>query len=195
MKKIIPIVLILLILFINLYGFLKKDNIPNISYINLEDEDKAIVGDDFTNGNMENSAGASTFYIENIDLILDFLNIDMMLDYRDILTFYSINLPKIATDNVEEFYDINKEMLFDIYGICCLDEFNDLNKLLKEAKIDKNSNPAYVKINDIKLEGNLLRIDVTCYFDNKEVDLSHYLNYLYVNGEEKLFVYGLGVMD
>lgn len=195
MKKILPIILIFLLILISVYSFIKQDKEIDIPQIVIEEEDVEKLTDTFEEGNLENSAGASTFYIENIDFIVDYLNLDMMLRYRDMLTIYSINLPKIITENPEEFYEVNKEMLFDNYGIYDLDEFKVFNQLLLDAGVKTDSIPSYVKINNITIEGNLLKVDFHSYFDNAEVNLKHYINYVYIKGEESLFIYNLGVID
>lgn len=184
----ISILLVILVIAISFYGLL-TDNEKHFSAIEikLEDEKKELNHELYEEGNIENSGGASTVYIENVEQINAYLDLDMMLIYKELLTNYGILLPKLVTNDVETFYLENTDFLNKNFGIYSSSDLSAVNYLLDG--LNSNDNLSSIKINDITQEGNLLKADLIFYYADKEFQLSHYINYVFIEGNPQLFIY------
>lgn len=192
MRKIIPIILILGILGISIYSYIKKDNDePIITEIDISKED--VMEKVYEEGNTENSGGASSVYVENIEKINEFLDLDMMLRYKELLIVYGLTLPDIVSDDVAGHYEINKELIFEIFGISTLNGYEKVNYLLNNSAVNKDDNLSFIKINDLIQEGNLLKANISYFYDGKEVMIFHYIHYVFIDGKPELFIYDLEV--
>ncbi|MCQ4924844.1 hypothetical protein NE686_17210 [Tissierella carlieri] len=189
MKKVMPVVLILLIAGISVFNyFTSKNNKISITEISLQEENKeVIIEKSFEEGNMENSGGASTVYVENIELINNYLDLDMMLKYKDLITSYGLLLPSVITSDISQFYNENADMISKTFGIYSSSDFDDFYKLLDG--LEKKDILSGIKINQILQEGNLLKAEVNYIYGEKNVSLPHYINYVFINGEPQIFIY------
>jgi len=195
LNKTIPILIIFLVIFINFFILFNKDKekknfdstVPPIA---ADKEMKENILDEGGQGNTEISGGTSDFHVENIDYILDYLDLDMMLRYRDLLSTYTINLSDLAIDrNREQFYKANKEIIFNIFGISSYEGFLNINNVLLMAGVTKDTVMNYAKLEDIEEVGNLLRIKMVCNFKDGSVALEHYVNYVFIENEPKVYIY------
>ena len=195
MKKFIPLFLIIIIFAITVFSYIEKDrNKVEIEDINVSHE--VIERDElsemiYEEGNTENSGGASTVYVENIEFINQFLDLDMMLKYKDLLIVYGLTLPAISSNNINEHYKLNEDLLFEVFGISTFNEYKIINDILKNSSIVRSDILSFVRVESLTQEGNLIKAVISCFYEDKEVELSHYLSYVFIEGMPELYIYNL----
>lgn len=191
LKKAIPIILIIIILGVSIYSYIdNKNKEVSVPDLDLKGETKNLVIEKtFEDGNMENSGGASTIYVENIELINEFLDLDMMLRYKDLVTNYGLLLPGMITNDIEKYYKDNVDLISKAFGIYSFSDFEDFYSVLDQGGLNKDDTLTGISIKSLTQEGNLLKADVVYLFSNKEIRLQHYISYVFINDQPQIFIY------
>jgi len=134
----------------------------------------------------------STYDIEDIDLVYDYLDPADTSDYEDLLSIYISYIPKCSTQNPESFFETNREDIGNILGIYSYSEFLSLNKTLNDEGIDKDSTITGVKLVSLKEDKGLLNAHIRLFYGEATLDMSHRLDYVYFGTQPYLFIYSEG---
>lgn len=131
----------------------------------------------------------SNVKVKNIDKVLEYIDPSEMQNYSDLLTLYSLFIPKINTEYPEEFFELNQDMIKNILGIYKKEKFNELINLVKQSGVNNESIVNHIELKEIKQEGNVLKSDISIHYDNATLNLSHYINYVFIEGQSYLYIY------
>ena len=181
MKRIIPLLLILLIIGVSIYSYINK-NKNSIQVI----EEETHYGDILI---PDNPRLTSVYELKEKKNILKYLDPSEMTNYEDLVTLYVSFLLNSITDEPLMFYETNKEDIKKYLGIYNLDGFVDLNNYLIKNGVTKDSEVDYIKLLELEKEDNLLKLTILIQLNNAKLELSHYINYVYINKMNYLFLY------
>lgn len=194
MKDIFPIILVIVILVLSITSKIaEKKHEPDYTLeMDKEYRRNAVTEDKYqgrvSEGNTENSGGASTIYVESLDLILEYLNPDAMIEYNNYMNVYTNSMLEIANRG-KSFFDNNKDVIENVFGIYEYSDFEKLVNILKDAKIEADNEILHIRINSITQQGSLLDIDIDVFFTNGSINLKQLLSYIYIEGEPNMFIY------
>lgn len=186
-KKIIPILLIVLIIIISIYSLL---NNKEVDVVKKEVEiDETQYGDVLIS---EDTRLTSNYKVDNLDKVLIFIDPYEMQNYDDLLTLYAAYLPMCIDNKPEIFYEVNMLEIRKLLGIYSLDDYLVFYNQLLKQNITKGSLVDHIEVLDIVKEANLLKSSIRIHYDSTYLDTFHYLNYLYIEKESYLFLYTVG---
>lgn len=182
MKKVIPVILILLIMGVTVYNYVNKDRIP----APIVEQEETQYGDILIPENLRLS---SVYELKGKKEILKYLDPSEMTNYEDLVTLYVSFLLKTVTDNPTLFYETNIDGIRNYLGIYNLKEFLVLNSYLIDSGVTENSVIDYIELIGLEKEGNLLRSTIFINLNNANLELSHCINYVYIDNINYLFLY------
>lgn len=188
MRSLVPIFLIVAIIIISFFGsIINKKEIPDytLDYSKVE-IGRDYVEDNVSEGNTEVSGGISLPNIENLEFLLEYLPPEAMLDYEDYMNIYIDSIYTLIKKD-EEFYDINKTSIGNIFGVYNYEDYIRLSEVFDS--INKEDRVEYVKINSIQEEKGSLKAEIEIHFSHDVILIEQLLDYIYVKNEPMLFIY------
>lgn len=186
MKRIIPIALIICVVGILAYSYLGDDKGLEKEVVKEEENTDSGLGEALI---IEDPRLTSVYELKGKKEILEFLDPNEMNNYEDLITLYITFLLKSISDKPSEFYEVNYQGISDYLGIYDLNDFLELNNYLVKEGITKDSKVKEVELAELKQEGNLLHSKVRISLDDGNITVSHYINYVYINQMDYLFLY------
>lgn len=181
-KRVIPLLLIALILFIVVYSNIAdkkvymRENIEDIEDGSLYEE---IYGDEDR--------------IIGLEKLLNYLDPFETDRYSKLLTLYSTYIPmtKEGAERDGSFYKNNEKMLRKVLGIYSEEDFRAFHEVIYGSDIGASSEVNSMVIQDVSLEKNLLSVSLVIEYDTDSLEIEHYINYVYIDGISNLFIYHL----
>lgn len=137
----------------------------------------------------EETRSKSNYKVKNLQEILNYLDPSEMLNYDDLLTLYAVYISKCVSNNPGLFYEENEDTIQEILGIYNKRDFLKLHERIVQSGISENSKISHMEITKIEQNANLLKVYLNIVFDNAILNIEHYINYEYINGEPYLFIY------
>lgn len=192
-KKAIPILIIIILVGMKIYSIkldkrqeeIAKNNIP------VEDYDISAMHEGIGDGVKEEYQ--SGYEVINIDKCQKFLDPFETYRYNDLLLLYSnyiLSIADISTDN-KTFFIENERMLKDIMGIYSLEDLNILSEKISKANVSRKSVLKDIEILDIVQEGNLLKSKINITYSETNLEIEHYLSYVYIENISNLYIYDI----
>lgn len=186
-------ILIVLVITISLFSVIGKDKATETIIVVEEQEEtdeKIPYGD-----NIQlpyNPRELSNYKVVNLDSVLSFIDPHEMQNYDDLLTLYSSYIPLCINILPEQYYENNRFNIREMLGIYTLDEYLDFYNFITKNGVTKESIVDYIEVVSIERENSLLMCNIKIYFNNTTLELTHYLDYLYIEKESFLFLYATG---
>lgn len=186
MKRLIPIVLSLIIIGILVYSFINKNDInedlDEEEIVNIDGHQKDVFIPD-------NPRDVSVYKLIDKKNLLNYLDPSEMQNYEDLVTLYISFLLESITEDPKEYYEDNKVEIKNYLGIYEYNDFFLLNEYLINNEIVNKSIVEKVILSELKKEGNLLKAKLSIKFDTGEINVNHYINYVYIDKMSYLFLY------
>ena len=186
MKKLIPLLLSIIIIGILVYSYI-NDNSDFKNQILIEEEiENAQHGDTLI---VDDPRTTSVYKLKGKKELLNYLDPSEMNNYEDLVTLYITFLLNSISNNPSDFYKVNSQGISDYLGIYDLNDFLKLHDYLIKENITTESKVKEVELVELKKEGNLLNSKIKISFDDGNIAVNHYINYVYINNMDYLFLY------